>query len=176
MENSPSATEHWNMENGYMHYANQSFRAYPHRVFGCGLRDALLVILGITLDESHEICSNLAPGFRISLHSPDKLPNLPDEFIHIPVEQDIYISVKPIMITTSNGLRRYAPDKRGCFFQTERKLRFFRTYNQQNCEQECLANFTKAQCGCVRFSMPSKNLKYFECDLKTNEFQFICRR
>lgn len=143
------------MENGYMHNANQSFRAYPHRVYGCGLRDAISVVLGIALDESHQLCSDLAPGFHISLHSPDKLPNLPDEFIHIPVEQDIYISVKPIMITTSKGLRRYAPEKRGCFFQTERKLRFFRTYNQQNCERECLANFTKAHCGCVRFSMPS---------------------
>lgn len=163
MKNNPNATDHWNVENGYMHSANQGVRAYPYRVFGCGLRDAILVILGITLDDSQQICSIVAPGFRISLHSPDKLPNLPDEFIHIPVEQDIFISVKPMMITTSNGLRRYSPEKRGCFFTTERKLRFFRIYNQQNCENECLANFTKAHCGCVRFSMPrKKNLFLFK--------------
>lgn len=150
-----------------MHNENRSIRAFPYRVFGCGLRDSLVAVLGITLDDSHHICSVLAPGFRLSMHSPDKLPNLPDEFNYIPVEQDIFISVKPIMIATSKGLRRYAPDRRGCFFKAERKLRFFRTYNQQNCERECLANFTKAQCGCVRFSMPSKNAKfYIEIDSK----------
>lgn len=146
------------MENGYMVNVNPNHRAYPRRVFGCGLRDALVVLLGITLDDSHQSCSEMAEGFRLSLHSPDKLPNLPDEFIPIPVDQDIHISVKPLMITTSTALRYYAPDTRGCFFKTERQLRFFRTYNQQNCERECLANFTKVQCGCVRFSMPRRLL------------------
>lgn len=159
MANNPNASEYWNMENGYIDNGNGSNRPYPRRVFGCGLRDALMVVLGITLDDSHQICSDLAEGFHIALHSNDKLPNLPDEFIHIPVEQDIYVSVKPIMITTSKALRRYAPDERGCFFKTERQLRFFRTYNQQNCERECLANFTKAHCACTRFSEPSKQNK-----------------
>lgn len=144
------------METGYTDNINQSNRGYPHRVFGCGLRDALLMLLGITLDDSHEVCSDLAAGFHLALHSPDKLPNLPDEFIHIPVEQDIYISIKPQMITTSNAIRRYAPHERGCYFKNERHLRFFRAYNQQNCERECYANFTKDQCGCNRFSSPSK--------------------
>lgn len=154
--NNGNATAYWNVENGYMNNVNQSNTVYPHRVFGCGLRDSLLIILGITLDDSHHICSDLAEGFHLALHSPDKLPNLPEEFIHIPVEQDIYISIKPQMITTSNALRKYTPTERGCYFKTERQLRFFRTYNQQNCERECYANFTKAQCGCNRFSLPSK--------------------
>lgn len=44
--------------------------------------------------------------------------------------------------------------RRQCFFNSERKLRYLRTYTQRNCELECLANFTLAVCGCVRFSMP----------------------
>lgn len=47
------------------------------------------------------------------------------------------------------------------FFSTERQLRFFRTYTQYNCEAECLANFTQIQCGCVKFSMPSRFLMAF---------------
>lgn len=155
MRNSLNSTAHWNRENGYMHSDNQTNRAYPYRVFGCGMRDSLAAILGIALDDSSQSCTDLAQGFRVSLHSPDKLPNLPDECIHIPANQDIFISVKPIAIATSRGLRSYAPEKRGCYFQTERKLRFFRTYNQYNCEQECLANYTQTLCGCVRFFMPS---------------------
>lgn len=43
---------------------------------------------------------------------------------------------------------------RQCYFNGERYLRFFQVYTQQNCELECLANYTMAKCGCVKFSMP----------------------
>lgn len=46
---------------------------------------------------------------------------------------------------------------RQCFFNDERYLRYFKVYTQQNCELECLANFTLATCGCVKFSMPRDN-------------------
>lgn len=152
----PSA-KYWRIETGYMENVNDS-DVYPYRVFGCGMRDSLSVVLNILLDDSHQFCTTLSQGFRISLHSPDQLPRLPDEFIHIPIEQEIYISVKPRMITTSKGLRRYKPNSRGCYFQTGRELRFFRTYNRHHCELECIANFTKQACGCVKFYMPSKSI------------------
>lgn len=150
----PSA-KYWNIENGYTVNINES-ELYPYRVFGCGLRDALIAILGIYLDDLQQLCSERAEGFRIALHSPDELPRLPDEFIHIPVEQDVYISVKPRMITTSKRLRRYPYNKRGCYFKTGRQLRFFQKYSQQHCELECSANYTKQACGCIKFSMPSE--------------------
>lgn len=58
------------------------------------------------------------------------------------------------MITTSDGLKHYLPNRRQCFFNKERFLRYFKVYTQQNCELECLANYTMQQCGCVKFSMP----------------------
>lgn len=154
VENDRNAT-YWNIEDGYTPNVNESL-IYPYRVFGSGLRDSLITMLGIYLDETHEECSLLAQGFRLSLHAPDELPRLPDDFVHIPYEQDIYISVKPNMITTSNGLRKYSPATRSCFFKTERKLRFFNFYSQQNCEFECLGNYTRDICGCTKFSMPSE--------------------
>lgn len=45
-------------------------------------------------------------------------------------------------------------ERRQCFFNEERYLQFFKVYTQQNCELECLTNFTLSQCGCVKFSMP----------------------
>lgn len=45
-------------------------------------------------------------------------------------------------------------DRRQCYFNGERYLRLFRMYTQHNCELECLANYTMAKCGCVKFSMP----------------------
>lgn len=154
VRDNPSA-KYWNMEYGYVDNLNES-EMYPYRVFGCGMRDSLTILLNILLDESEQFCSVLSQGFRLSLHSPDELPRLPDEFIHIPAEQHIYISVKPRMITTSKGLRRYKPMYRGCYFKTGRNLRFFRTYSRQHCELECIANFTRDACGCVKFYMPSE--------------------
>jgi amiloride-sensitive sodium channel len=58
------------------------------------------------------------------------------------------------MMTTSPKLQSYDPKVRQCFFEDEKKLRFFKLYTQSNCEIECLANFTLNTCGCVKFSMP----------------------
>lgn len=93
-------------------------------------------------------------GFRFQLHSPYELSPF-DDFISISPGQHLLIAIKPKMVTTSYDLRKYDPDKRGCYFSTERKLRFFKQYNQQKCEIECLANFTKNECSCVQFWMPS---------------------
>lgn len=127
---------------------------YPHRVFGAGLRNAAFMLMGIELDRAHEYCSVYGQGFRLSLHTPDVLPR---DFIHIPVEQEIYISIKPNFMMTSRGLRNYSPKRRGCYFKSERQLRFFKSYDQHNCELECLTNYTKESCNCVRFSMPRKS-------------------
>ena len=70
------------------------------------------------------------------------------------MRQEVVVSVKPNMITTSEGLADYAPERRQCYFNNERQLKFFKVYTQPNCELECLANFTLQKCGCVKFSMP----------------------
>lgn len=78
--------------------------------------------------------------------------------ISVPLLEEVLISVKPNMITTSENLRHYTPWDRQCYFSDERQLRFFKIYTQRNCELECLSNFTLSQCGCVKFSLPSNEL------------------
>lgn len=146
---------HWSAENGYDANIDES-DTYPYRVFGSGSRDVFGVVLGTSVDDSDQVCSELTPGFRLSLHSPDELPRQPDDFIFISIEQEIYMSIKPNVIMTSNELRKYSSRERGCFFKSERQLMFFKLYSQQNCESECAANYTESHCGCVKFSMPSK--------------------
>lgn len=67
-------------------------------------------------------------------------------------------TVSPKLSVTSPYVRQYEPTIRGCYTGSERHLKFFKQYTQRNCEMECLTNFTLAQCGCVKFSMPSKKL------------------
>jgi amiloride-sensitive sodium channel len=49
---------------------------------------------------------------------------------------------------------RFSPDVRKCYFEDEKKLRFYKTYSKALCDYECLANETFRVCGCVKFSMP----------------------
>lgn len=81
MLNNPNAT-HATTQDGFELNVNET--EYPYRVFGVGLRDQLYgicllicvqkiksnlrcffpVILGIVIDESNELCNELAQGFR----------------------------------------------------------------------------------------------------------------
>lgn len=81
-------------------------------------------------------------GFKVLLHTPGELPRVSKQFFRIPLRQEVVVSVKPNMITTSDGLIDYSPDRRQCYFNDERYLKFFKVYTQSNCELECLANFT----------------------------------
>lgn len=151
VEDNPD-TAYWNRIDE-MTESEMSQYSYPYHVFGAGIRNGLGVALTMMWDRTQQYCSNYAQGFRLSLHGPGELPR---SFIHIPVEQDVYVSVKPTVIFTSNALRKHPPTRRSCFFQSERHLKFFKSYTQQNCELECLSNFTKAACKCVPYWMPRK--------------------
>ncbi|KAL1402838.1 hypothetical protein pipiens_005902 [Culex pipiens pipiens] len=84
----------------------------------------------------------------------NEYPQVSKQYFRVPLQQEVIISVKPQMITTSDGLRDYAPHRRQCYFNHERRLKYFQVYTQQNCELECITNYTLRSCGCVKFSMP----------------------
>lgn len=103
------------------------------------------------------ICKTIVPGFKIFLHTPGDVLKLSDDYVRVPFREAVQISIKPRMITTAEGLRKYKPNDRQCFFNSERKLQFFKFYSKPNCESECAANYTIQECGCVKFSMPSNS-------------------
>ncbi|KAJ6645324.1 F-box-like/WD repeat-containing protein ebi [Pseudolycoriella hygida] len=153
IDSNPNST-HWNLEDGYRPNVNES-EIYPYRVFGT--EDLMGLTVGVRINSEDYICLVEAPGFHISLHAPDDIPRMRRDFIFIPPGHYVYVSIKPQVITTSEGLRSYKPVERGCYFKAERKLAFFKSYSEQKCEFECFANYTLAQCECVHFSMPRKN-------------------
>lgn len=65
-------------------------------------------------------------------------------------------------MNTSETLMFWNPDKRGCFFEKERRLMHFNKYNQKNCDIECEANRTLQMCKCSPIYHPSK---IFRCML-----------
>lgn len=89
------------------------------------------------------------------------------------MDQQMAIIIKPPSIITSENLRGYEIDKRKCFFDEERQLKFFRYYSQSNCELECYMQFRLDKCGCVDYWMP----RYREtpvCSFNTTQYKADC--
>lgn len=154
MVNSQPKLSNWSLETGYKPGPNR--RVYPIRMFSAKQSMALVVFLRLFDHDLEYVCRSLAPGFKIYLHAPGEVPAMARKSYRVPAFVEAELSINPTLITTANGLRSYKPNQRKCFFNNERKLRFFKIYAQTNCERECLANFTNSECGCVQFSMPSK--------------------
>lgn len=89
------------------------------------------------------------------LSGPGETPTASARYFQAAPSEKVDILIRAKMIKTSKKLRSFSPNQRQCFFQSERQLRFYKLYTQNNCEVECLANFTKIECDCVKFSMPS---------------------
>lgn len=148
----------WNIETGYDHDTNGN--EYPLRSFSFGHDAGLKALFKIDPSNLEYICHGSGLGYTVTLSAPGELYGESRPSIRVPLLEDSWIAVKPKVITTSEGLRSYTPNQRQCYYSSERRLRFFKIYTQNNCEAECLANFTSLECGCVKFHMPSEFSMY----------------
>uniref|UniRef100_A0A182PJG9 Pickpocket n=1 Tax=Anopheles epiroticus TaxID=199890 RepID=A0A182PJG9_9DIPT len=131
--------------------------APPLRARGSGLHAGLSLFLKQMKDDVDYICTGFSQGYKLMIHDPAEYPQVSMRNMRIPLGHEISIALKPQMIVTSQSAADFSWEKRQCFFNHERYLRYFKIYNQENCELECLTNVTEALCGCVRFSMPRSN-------------------
>lgn len=151
----------WSLDDGYDNEADEN--SYPMRIFNSKPMGGLSIFLLLMKEDFGNVCDNLYRGFQVYLHAPGENARMSQLSLIIPPGEMALIPITATLVTTSAGLKNYSPNKRKCFFELERQLRFFKMYTQNNCEVECLANYTKQECGCVKFSMPSIN-------------KFLCKR
>lgn len=147
----------WSLNNGYI--GGTDDEEYPIRIFNSGHR-GLTVYLNMSKKDLEYLCHETGFGFTVIFSAPGDSLKLSRYSFRAPLAEDTRIAIKPKFTTTTNGLINYKPEDRYCFFDSERQLRFFRNYTQTNCDTECLANFTKIQCGCVKFAMPSMPIQF----------------
>ncbi|XP_055321187.1 pickpocket protein 28-like isoform X2 [Sitodiplosis mosellana] len=143
----------WNMEFGYS-LQPKDIEPYPIRVYGTGKQSSFTVLLRIHNEDIDHVCGGAIQGFKLTFHPPHEGPQISKRYYHVSPGRTMLFTISPNLILTSPDVRKYSPQVRGCFFDSERRLRFYKMYTQRNCEMECLSNFTLAQCGCVEFSMP----------------------
>lgn len=152
VRNNPNATD-WNLENGYE--ANSKMLDYPFRVYDSRLDAALVLFLDIHEKDFEIICNlDFSQGFRVYLSAPGDELKFFENYFQIELLEESVITLKPKFTTASQTLRKYNPNHRKCFFNSERKLRFYTIYTHNNCLHECLANYTKEICKCVKFTQP----------------------
>lgn len=70
------------------------------------------------------------------VHSPYELP-IVRTLKRFSYKQQLEVWITPEVTTTDNDLRSFDPDERKCYFEDERKLKYFKTYTKNNCEMEC---------------------------------------
>lgn len=143
----------WTLDGGYP--TDNYSDSYPRRTFLSGMEGGLLID-AIYTNNSHldYLCDQSLQGYKVALHHPCEIPNM-DKHFRLPLDQAVFVGIKPVMISISEELIHYKPEDRKCFFGDEKYLYFYKHYTQENCLRECLANYTLQACGCVGFHMPS---------------------
>lgn len=95
-------------------------------------------------------------GIHLIFHHPEELPSTFSVHHYAVGSTSLVFWIKSQMSITDESLMKEPPSVRNCYVKDEKHLKFFKTYNQHNCEQECLANHTLNLCQCVQFFMLSE--------------------
>ncbi|KAB0793133.1 hypothetical protein PPYR_12753 [Photinus pyralis] len=142
---------------------------YPRRTFVPGARGGL-TIDSLYTNKNHidPLCEGSIQGYKVALHHPSEMPNM-DRCFLLPLDQVVFVGIKPSLISVSPELVNYAPRVRNCYFTHERYLASYKGYTQQNCMEECLANYTMKRCKCIPFFFPPLHDKINICGPGSSE-------
>lgn len=125
-----------------------------------------------TMGHGNELNIFLTPNYNLPLrtpckfltfliHSPFELPGIYDilDLFEFDYGYNLEVLITPEIIRTDKDLRSLNPAKRGCYFEGERKLKYFQVYTRRNCEFECLSeNFESLKkLNCKPFYMVRDN-------------------
>lgn len=105
------SSKHWNPQNGYDTTVPVDPDMFPYRVFGAGARVGLFILLRLYEPDLDFLCRGPVQGFKILLHTPGEVPQVSKHYFRVPLLHEVLVSVKPNMITTSEGLRHYEPNR-----------------------------------------------------------------
>jgi acid-sensing ion channel, other len=85
----------------------------------------------------YDTCTS--PSFLV--HSPYELPGSFDSLERFSFQfgHDLQVLITPEIIKTDENLRSLDTKKRGCYFEGEKKLEYFKVYTRRNCEFECFS-------------------------------------
>jgi acid-sensing ion channel, other len=107
--------------------------------------------------ESHLICQEN----KFSVHSPNQFAL---ESLIFSYEHSLDVLIIPKITETDEDLRSTSPNSRKCFFEDERKLKYFKVYSKPACDIECKSHLVYEYCDCIPFFLP-RNDSMTVCDV-----------
>lgn len=130
----------WTPEKGYknenVEYPHRAAKAY-YQVFSPRMSKA----------EKENVCN--FKNYKVYIHKPNEILTPYHESIFVNYDEFITFSIVITSHRTDDALRAFPPAIRKCYFEGERKLKFFKTYTKVLCELELYSNMTLQVCGCV---------------------------
>lgn len=95
-------------------------------------------------------------GSRVIIHNTDEFPFRTGHHKQKHMDETINIMYTPILNILDETLKTWKPEKRNCYLDQEKNLKYFKIYTKANCEHECLSAAMLQTCGCIPFYMISE--------------------
>jgi Amiloride-sensitive sodium channel len=99
--------------------------------------------------------NSICKPMRLLVHSPYEIPGSYDENIYCMFYHgnDLEVLITPEIVRSDESLRSYSAERRNCYFEDERKLRYFKKYTKRNCQTECFTEYLlkSNETECVEF-------------------------
>ncbi|XP_055308679.1 pickpocket protein 28-like isoform X2 [Sitodiplosis mosellana] len=152
MNNNDLNVSGWTLDSGY---ANESAGDnYPFQSAQLEEVNRLILTVASFRSDMDYQCRGIDQGHKLFLTTPGETLTPSRKYVRLPILTLNMVEIIPSVITATEVVRDFEPHQRKCFYSFDRPLRFFKIYTKINCEEECLANFTRIECGCVKFSSP----------------------
>jgi hypothetical protein len=117
------------------HYRYDNVPGYPNYPWSTSVRDSSELRV-----ELHRVEMHFALTLNyFSLHGANELP-IGVKFNPLQYENAYDVIITPVITKTDKKLRKVSADKRRCYFQGEKRLKFFKIYTERNCEMECMTS------------------------------------
>ncbi|KAG5671286.1 hypothetical protein PVAND_001491 [Polypedilum vanderplanki] len=88
-------------------------------------------------------------GMSLRVHLPNELPQFENFESFGEIKNSMDVEVTPEITKTDESLRILSPEERECYFENERKLKYFKIYTEEYCKMECIIDYAIWYCKCI---------------------------
>lgn len=137
----------WSLKTGY---DQDTYDIYPRRAFA-GSSIGFNIVLYQKFSDLDYMCRGPVQGYKVKIHPPDEHPRMTSGYQRISLNSETLISLNPAVTRNTANIGDT------CHSSESKLLNYFKEYSQANCISECISEYAKSECGCVKFSMIHNN-------------------
>lgn len=138
----------WDLKDGYKN--QKDFDVYPKRALPNSAY-GLNVVLSLKTSDLDFMCKGPVQGFKVRIHAPNEFPQMSEGYFRIPLNEEVIVGLRSQVISDETKFDGT------CHSHQSKILKYFKSYSQLNCLDECRSNYVHKKCGCVKFNMHYDN-------------------